>query len=340
MQGIRILILSILLFFVKIMFAQNDTLVTKSNTILVGEIKEMVNGVVTLETSYSDKDFKIEWLEIRKMSSERLFRVILINGILLSGKISMFPSSNTMIIEDEKMGEVKLSTTDIVNIKNIGTGRFLDILNLKLDVGYSFTNVSKLKNFNSEINFDYYREIWGVFGKFNTIRNFQEDVTPVKRSDGNLGYKLFFMYDIFASITGDFFSSNEQQLDLRSNYDISIGKYFIHTNQVYLNSSVGLAYSFENYAEGLEDIRGFEGKFQVEFNMFDLEDLNMFSSITLYPSLSQKYRLRTNISLTIKYDLPRDFYIKMSYDLKYDTKPYDSVEPNDYVFTTGIGWEL
>ena len=321
-------------------FSQNDTLITKSNTIIVGEIKEMVNGIITIETAYSDKDFKIEWLEVRKVSSDRLFRVILVNGILLTGKIKMIPSKNRMVVMDDKMGEVKLSAEDIVNIKNIGTGRFLDVLNLKLDIGYSYTGVSKLSQLNSEINFDYYRNQWGFFGKFNTIQNIQEDVTPIKRSDGNVGYKFFFMYDIFASATGDFFSNNEQNLDLRSIYDISIGKYFIHTNYIYLNASLGLAYTFENFSGDLEDIKGFEGKFQIEYNMFDIEDISMFSNVTFYPSFTRKYRLRTNINFTLKFDLPRDVYIKMSYNLKYDTRPYDSVDPNDYVITSGIGWEL
>ena len=329
-----------MIFFFNYSFGQNDTLITKSNTIIVGEVKEMVNGIITIETSYSDKDFKIEWLEVRKMCSDRLFRVILSNGILLNGKIAMIPSSNKMVIKDEKMGEVKLSPEDIVNIKNIGTGRFLDVLNLKLDIGYSYTSVSKLSQLNSEINFDYYRNRWGFFGKYNTIQNFQEDVTPIKRSDGNMGYKFFFMYDVFASFTGDFFSNNEQNLDLRSIYDISIGKYIIHTNYIYLNTSVGLAYTFENFSGDLEDIKGFEGKFQIEYNMFDIEDISMFSNVTFYPSFTRKYRLRTNINFTLKFDLPRDFYIKMSYNLKYDTRPYDSVAPNDYVITSGIGWEL
>ena len=320
--------------------AQTDTLITNDNNILVGEIKEMVNGVLSMKTSYSDKDFKIEWLEVRKISSSRNYRIILTNRIRLSGTIIMQQSSNNMIVSDEKMGDVKLSTKDIVNIKYIGSGSLLDILNLYLDIGYTFTNTNKLSQFNSSIKGDYYREKWGVLGNYTSIQSVQRGVSPTKRSDASIGYKWIYYNGNFASITGEFFSNNEQSLDLRSNYDISVGRYFVRTNKIYFNSSIGVAYSKENFLEGIQNRESFEGKWQIEYNMFDLGDIDLFTNLTFYPSITEQYRLRTNVDLTAKYDLPRDFYIKFSYNLKYDTKPYDGVEPNDFVFSTGVGWEL
>ncbi len=66
----------------------------------------------------------------------------------------------------------------------------------------------------------------------------------------------------------------------------------------------------------------------------------MFTKLYLYPSITEKYRLRTLLNYTVKYDLPRDFYIKCGIDYNYDNKPIEGVDPDDYVITAGIGWEL
>ena len=48
-------------------YAQTDSLLLDTNTIIVGEVKSMKRGVLTIETNYSDSDFNIEWLEIIKI---------------------------------------------------------------------------------------------------------------------------------------------------------------------------------------------------------------------------------------------------------------------------------
>jgi hypothetical protein len=60
-------------------FAQNDTIISRDNNVLNGEIKD-IRGVLTLETSYSDSDFKIEWLEIKMIISDQKFQIILTDG--------------------------------------------------------------------------------------------------------------------------------------------------------------------------------------------------------------------------------------------------------------------
>ena len=49
-----------------IAFAQQDSLIIDSSTTIVGEIKLLEKGVITIETDYSDSDFKIELEKIKK----------------------------------------------------------------------------------------------------------------------------------------------------------------------------------------------------------------------------------------------------------------------------------
>jgi len=332
---------SILLILVVILAdAQNDTLIINKNTILVGEIKDMDKGVLTFETAYSDSDFKIEWLTVTNIISNRDYRIILSDGTRLYGAIRTDTSDATIIIDDNKIGLVRTTPSAIIYLKHVSSGNIFDVINLSMDIGYTFTKANSLHQLNSDIKGDYYSNIWGIKAYTNTVHNTQKDAVPTKRTNAGTGLKLFFKRDYFAAIDADYFSNNEQNLNLRSNYNVSIGKYFIHTNHIYLNTSTGIAYSFENYNDTLTDRKSVEGKLGIELNMFDTGDLSFFTNLIFYPSITEKYRLRTTINLTSKYELLNDFYIKLSLDYNYDTKPIDGIDPDDYVISTGIGWEL
>jgi len=321
-------------------FTQNDTLIIEGHTVLVGGIKEIDQGVVTMKTSYSDKDFKIKYLKVKAIISERTFNFTLNDGRRFFGSISIDSISNQLRIFDRKKGFVIVNPNELVYLKQIDEGNIFDILNLSLDIGYSFTKSNNLHQFNSSINGDYNRRVWGIAGNINTVQNFQDKVDPTRRTTAEIGFKLFHKRDYFTSINANYLSNNEQQIDLRSSYDMNYGKYLVHTNKVYFNAAIGLAYTLENYSDTIFDRHSFEGKIKLEYNMFNMGDLNMYTSIAVLPSLTEKGRVRANIKFNVKYDLPRDFYIKTSYDNNYDNKPVEGSSVDDYVITFGVGWEL
>lgn len=320
--------------------AQNDTIISRDNNVLNGEIKDMDRGVLTLETSYSDSDFKIEWLEIKMIISDQKFQIILTDGERYYGSIKKDTIHNKIIINDPDKGYSTTEINKIVYLKQINEGNIFDVINLNLDLGYSFTKSNNLHQLNGNLNADYYRNKWGLAISTSTIQNYQDNAPNTDRFTGNIDFKYFLRNDYFLSAIGDYFSNNEQQLKLRSTYNLSIGHYFKRTNKVYFNASIGFALTRENYFTEIEDIESFEGSAKVEYNMFDVGDFNMFASFTAYPSLTEKGRFRATSNLTAKYDLPRDFYLKTTYDYNYDNKPAEGAFESDYVFTFGVGWEL
>ena len=65
-----IYLLVVLLFISLDVIHAQDTLVSNDNTVLIGKIKEMDKGVLTVETDFSDSDFKITWLKINPEYAE------------------------------------------------------------------------------------------------------------------------------------------------------------------------------------------------------------------------------------------------------------------------------
>jgi hypothetical protein len=137
-----------------------------------------------------------------------------------------------------------------------------------------------------------------------------------------------------------FLSNTEQALDGRISPSISVGKFLLSTNKLYFGLSLGLTYNIENYVDATLDKTSSEAFISVFFNMFDFEDIDLETGIKYYPSLSEKGRKRTDYDLNLKYDLPRDFYVKLGFTLNYDNQPAIIGNDIDYIFTSGFGWEI
>jgi len=330
-----------ILVFILIAFSSlkaQDTLTTTDNTVLIGEIKSMDRGVLVIETDYSDDDFKLTWLKVKKVVSHRNFRIILKNQERYYGPIIF--TDGKLTINDKEKGIVSVDLDNIVYIKQVDEGSVFDKLNLMLDVGYSFTNAKNLEQLNGSVKADYTTNKWGTNIYATTARSTQTDVEDVMRNTGGIGVKAFMKYGFFAGLGADFYSNTEQQMQLRSNYNITFGKYLFRTNRQYLNATLGGAFLNENYSDTLVDRNSYEGKLGLEYNMFDMGDLNVFTSVNIFPSFTEKGRMRTEFKLDVKLDLPRDFYIKGSLNYNYDNQPAAGVSFDDYIYTFGVGWEL
>ena len=71
--------------------AAKDVVVTTSGDRLVGEIKGVEKDVLTLETDYSDADFKIKREKIASIESDRQFLVETFDGNRMSGALKADP---------------------------------------------------------------------------------------------------------------------------------------------------------------------------------------------------------------------------------------------------------
>ena len=67
---------------------QNDTIVLKNSKSIYGEIKKIQSNVLTIETSYSDTDFKIDFKEVSQLKIEKLCFVLLTKGRRRTGYVS------------------------------------------------------------------------------------------------------------------------------------------------------------------------------------------------------------------------------------------------------------
>lgn len=336
----RILPLFFLLFFFEISGQTNDTIVLKNNDIIVGEIKTMNKGIVQIETDYSKDDFKVEWKYVKNIGSDRIHIINLSNGVLLNGKIKKINSPNKCEITNiETQTKSIVDLTDIVRIKPVDNS-FWDRLDASFDAGIKLTKSQNLQQLTINVNLGYTAKRWYGTATFKQIQSIQDDSEPIRRIDTDLSYVHLLPRDYFIPLSVTTLSNTEQDIELRVISKAGYGKYLVHSNKKYWGIASGLSFNHERFTGTSEPNKSLELFLGTDVNFYDVGDFSIQSKVTVFPSITESKRIRTDFSLDTKYDLPLDFFIKLSYIYNYDNKPNPGSSKEDYVFQTTFGWKL
>lgn len=324
------------------LFAQKDSLIFDGGQVIVGEVKEMNRNVLTIETDYSDSDFKIEWEKITEFYSDQRYLVQLSDRMILTNATMEFVKPNKLkVTGDIHNEEVLLS--EVVYFRQIDSG-FWSKMSASVDIGFSLTKASNLRQYNALANVGYNSAQWKFKTDYQQVRSEQDDVSPVRRTEVNVNGDYALRNGIFFGAGLNFLSNTEQLLDLRTTGYVGSGYYMIRNNHMYWQSFLGVAINNEDFTETPEepstDRESYEGMVGTELNLYDVGDLNLFTNLTWYPSFTEEGRHRINSSFNVSYDLPLDFYIKTGITFNYDNQPTAGASETDYVFITGFGWEL
>lgn len=337
--SIGLLLLCVLIFFSALPASAQDTLKLSNGDQLHGEIKSLNKSVLTLETAYSDSDFKVEWKDVTRISSVRKFNIFLSSRekIYASFGAAEVPGVVALLPDGGSSREVTLDQIVIIDpIKD----SFADRFDASISAGFTITKANNSKQFTSRATVSYHTKNWHLSGNYNDTRSEQDDVEPIRRTDGSINFNYLFYKNWFASFSNDFLTNTEQQINLRTTQTFAVGNLLVRNNKLYLSGSAGLTFNREDYSNEAEIINTTEGFLGAEFNAYDIGDLNILTKIGYYPSLTEKNRNRVNFSMDVKYDFPLDFFIKLGYTLNYDSHPPNEGANKDYVIQTTLGWEF
>ncbi len=318
-------------------FSANDSIVFNNGNFIVGEIQSMNRAVLTVETEYSDSDFKIEWSGVAEIYGVNYFLVSLSDGTRVTGSFASNPDGKILLKGEITIYEVDMD--DIVFIKSVDQD-FWSRVFASIDLSLSVAKANNLSQLNTRSNLGYIADLWSVSGSYSQLFSERDDVEPTRRTDASGSFSYFLPKDWYVPANISFLSNTEQKLDLRINARLGFGKYVIHTNQSYWGFSLGASYNDEKYSTEAEQRKSWEGFLSSELNLYDIGDLNLLVSATVYQGLTETERFRSDVKFDAKYDLPLDFYIRAGFTVNYDNKPAAGAGETDYVLESGFGWEL
>lgn len=336
---ITLLIPVVFMFIGSSIWSQNDTIKLINEDVLVGEIKKLDKSVLTFSTDYSDSDFKIEWRKVLEVKSRRTFIIALSDGVRVTGRINSVPEEDKVVQLDYEGQSMEKKLMDVIFLEPIGSSVFSN-LTIDIDLGLTLTRANNLKQFNTYIGSTYLARKWNANAFFKTVLSRQDDVEDVSRMEAEIGGQFYLPDDWFITVRAKYLSNDDQLLDLRSTYQGGAGYYFVHNNSMSFAASAGLAYTNEVYSNDNPSRNSAEAFLGLAFQKYSIGDLSFLTTAVLYPSLTESGRYRVDLNGDLKYDLPFDFYIKLSITYNYDSQPTEGGSDSDYVFTTSFGWEF
>ncbi|RKD91444.1 DUF481 domain-containing protein [Mangrovibacterium diazotrophicum] len=319
--------------------AQQDTLISSTGDVIIGEIKSLSRNVLSFDTDYADSEFQVDWNEVKGLVSAEPLVIYVTGGKKYTGRMRYDASDQKVKITGDDI-DMSVDLHDVVKI-NTTNDKFWDKVYISLDAGYSYTKANNLSQFSMTGQVKYTEDNWKLSAGFNNVATRQDEVGTTKRDEANIDFNRDIYGNAYAFAGMEFLSSSEQNLDLRTTSKLGVGYYFIRENGMYLQGGLGLANAHEQYGSP-DNIskNSFEGLMGFEFDAYDTGDFSFRLKSTAYPSFSNKGRWRINTDVSAKWDLPLDFYIKASFVHNFDSKPQvDNVDKGDYVFQTSIGWE-
>lgn len=315
-----------------------DTIELSSGDVIHGEIKNLDQNVLTIETDYSDSDFKVEWPKVTKITSEGEFLIFLDTRDKIFGSFKESENPGNVIINLEDGGSIEEPLEDIVIIDPVDE-EFSDRFSASLSAGLSITKANNNRQFSIRATAGYESKNWFLSGNFNDVSTSQDEVEDIRRTDGSINFSYLFYRNWFAAIYNDFLSNTEQSIRLRNTHTLAIGNLLVRNTKLYLSASAGATYNREDYTNEAEVFNSSEGFAGFEFNIFNIGDLDFLTKLSYFPSFTDPGRNRVNFNADLKYEFPLDFFIKLGYTLNYDSKPPNNGPKDDYVFQTTIGWE-
>ncbi|MEJ2595949.1 MAG: DUF481 domain-containing protein [bacterium] len=338
--------------------SQNDSVVFTNGNYVVGEIKSLKQGIMQIETDYSDDDFTVDWEMIRYVKSEQIYLIVTSEGERYNGAIESSASEEgRVIVHDMDKGDVTVPLVDIVSFKTVDQD-FISRLSLLMSIGYTLTKANNSRQFSARVDVGYLSNTFAFDAFFGMVQSFQEEQQDsiiikigTKRTEGGASLKFFFYRDWFATVSTNLLQSSEQQLDLRAVTRAGIGNYIVNNQQMYFVISGGAAWNYEAYdiyetdsvtqiSTKVEPRSSAEAFLGLEYNIFDIGDLDLKTSLYGYPSLTESGRFRTDFSFDIRYEFAFDLFFGIGFTLNYDSKPPEGASPSDYVLQTTLGWEL
>jgi hypothetical protein len=335
-------------------WAQNDTLYLNNGDFIVGDLKSMDRGVLIIAPSYSDEDFKITWGDIKEVTAVQRYLITLSDGRRINGRFRS-EGEGKIFIDNEEGEDVTVDHGEVVNINKVDSG-FLSRLSASIDFGLSLTKANNQKQLNGNLRMSYLEDRWSLDLYYNTLITTQDEVADIQRNDAGIGYRYFLPGDWNLGADIDFLSNTEQSLELRATGKLGVGNFLKRSNSMYWLVTTGVAITSETYAPVLNPEDGafttapsrssVEGFFGTELNLYDIGDLNLLTTLIVYPTIIsdesvESGRIRTDFRFNAKYDdiFIDDFYVRAGFTLNYDNRPVEAGKDVDYIFTTGFGWE-
>jgi len=318
---------------------------------ITGEIKGVSFGRLDYSTDDAGR-LSIKWTKVLEVTSVNYFEVELSSGRKYFGQLRPGAADGQVVVELDRADTLAISrVVRIVPLNN----RFLDRLKAYLDAGFSLAKANKATtlNVNTELACVPGTEVGHaapgphVFPEPGWCRS----VDPKRRNAPAAALPPSrFLPRRWQAVGLVKLEQNDQLgLLLRATTGAAAAYTVKQTNRSALQLGAGVVVTRERFASSDTTAgatadtlqNNFEGLINASWTLFRLDSpkLDFSTSVYAYPSISTLGRVRGELTLRVKYEVFKDFYVGVNLTDNFDSKPVEATaSKNDYVTSITVGW--
>jgi hypothetical protein len=316
---------------------KTDVVVLKNGDRITGEIQKMEAGMLEFSTDPMGTVY-IEWRFIAEVLSNKQQTVETTDGNRWFGRLQK-PEEGEGIELMTGGGSMEIKPEDVVQAWPV-EATFWDKLNLDISAGMDYAKSTEIADFNFALDASYMTESRMTLVTARSSLTRQPEGEDQTRNTFSGIYQYFLPNRKFRAALGGLESNQALGVNLRIYAGGGIGRYFTKTNSIWFSGMLGLMASQENPQQASSET-GIEGLAVLRHRYFRYAspERNLDSEFTLYPSISDFGRVRSDFRTTFKLELIKDLFWALEVYASYDSDPLSSdVDNTDYGITTSIGW--
>ncbi|MEP4148858.1 MAG: DUF481 domain-containing protein [Halioglobus sp.] len=305
---------------------------------ITGEIISLEGGILEVSTDFMGR-LRIEWPEIAALESEYHYELRLSDGERLYGSFHEESIPGQIALVDI-FGKHEIEWLQVVEIRPIEEN-FLDRLDIYLSTTFSYTKATDLGqvSFNTNISYEDEKSRNTLSGRTD-ITTTSDDDARSSRYDIERWVWNEKRSDSFRSIFANYEDNDELALNRRIGAGAGVGRYWIDTHKTRFTGTTGVQLITEKFI-GEEQNQDVELYLSTTFSTwkFTTPELNIDVNFTVYPSITDGGRVRTDGNIRIRWELVEDLFWDVTAWVTTDNQS-DTNESTDYSVSTGIGWDF
>ncbi|MFT5140816.1 MAG: hypothetical protein ACI9CB_002481 [Rhodothermales bacterium] len=320
---------------------KTDVVVLNNGDQVTGEIKKLEAGLLEFKTDTMGTVY-IEWQFISEIISSKVHSVEMTNGNRVLGTLQKPEDAEHIIVESEQ-GPIDVQPDEIVSVWPV-EATFIDRMELAVSLGLDYKKATDITDLNTAIDFR------TRTNERLTEASLRMDITRQpgsSRADDQtrLEVDTFHEYLLaeqrFRKWFGKLESNDATGVDLRVSAGGAFGKYLMKTNNKWFTVGAGLLATEETPAGGNSEANiEAVGSVRYRYFRFASPERSFDTTFNIYPSLTDKGRIRAELRTTFKLELTEDLFWSMEFFANHDNKPLSTsdVEKTDFGIITSVGW--
>lgn len=320
-------------------YSQMDTVVCRNGERFIGKIQRLDRSILSIESQSGKEELKINWKSVIKVNTSHPLRIIDEKREVFEAILRDSISNDDSLIVILKGKPRKIAYMNILGARKLES-KFREKLNFNVNLGYSFSKGNNTQQLSFRSSASYLTERWSLDADYNRFITII-DTLQNSRMDASLNNRYLLRKNWFSLVSFNWFSSDEQELDLRTTIMAGGGRYLLLDQTKSLQFSTGIALNHERFAKEVNSVNeSYEAFIGGTYHLFDHEFLNIQSGFVGYASLTEKDRFRASYNLNFGWDIAKNFDVLWGYSLNYDSNAPNNSQQTDYVISLTFGWSL